>query len=65
MTNHNTLDDLVRVATMHMSRCDMCNRFALWSMRNRLKCDAHRVDGSVEHVAAPAIRRLIAAGVLK
>jgi hypothetical protein len=69
VTDHNTLDDLVRVATDHVSRCeaDDCDAPATWfsltGYRNR--CDAHHVGYQRETSLAPAIRRLVAAGVLK
>jgi hypothetical protein len=88
VTDHNTLDDLVRVADLHAERCtcrkpatrrivkrqDVPGPWPLWSTVSGPICDSDACwPGFVEDewlrwediYAAPAIRRLVAAGVLR
>jgi hypothetical protein len=69
VSDHNTLSDLVTVATDNVARCgsDDCDAPSTWfsGAGCRYRCDAHRADDQRESSLAPAIRRLVAAGVLK
>ena len=65
MSDHNTLDDLVRVARMRLGRCAECDAPATGSHRIRVWCDEHMAPDGRYFSDAPAIRRLVAAGVLR
>lgn len=78
MSDHNTLDDLVRVASAHVPRCEVtgcgapATHFVFDNTAVLDMCDGcsetEQAGGAVylaEHIAAPAIRRLVASGVLR
>ena len=64
MSDHNTLDDLVRVAMAFVPLCDRCAVAATRIGRDLYLCDAHAARGDRELPLAPVVRRLVAAGVL-
>jgi hypothetical protein len=67
VSDHNTLDDLVRVAHSRVLRCRTlgCGVPATFRDVWGYACDAHSAGHEDEVANADAIRRLVASGILR